>query len=597
MKKIDIEFETKMRLEQARFERRRLELEMQVKELETKHQLLEEERELERRVKRTALENDDARSQSTSARDKSPFNWTPKKRDVSDWASRIDNLLTPERSTARFEATPERNMSSHFSRYRSSRDWSSNVEYRDVSPRAGLLRYKSGYAGSSSLPKLKLNFAGNPLEWPEWSSMFIATVDQRPIPDSEKMSHLKTLLIGKARSAISGMGYSGQFYGAAWSILERKFGRPHVIIDAQLESLRKASQVKPHDLTGLISFSVIGLNFVNVLKEFKQIGDLQSSSTLYMAVDKLPQVLKEKWWSYVDDKDEDWSDLIMFEKWLSRIALVYEGFSAFKGERREEDRRSTNRDKRFSKTSNFSESSNLKETKQTQSDHCPLADGTLKIWKCPLFRNMSVNDRYAAVRKQRLCYGCLGKWHAIKDCKVNACGINGCIKKHNRLLHSENQMDEGNHAVNVSAATINQSNEVTSFLQIVPVSIQSGGNRLNTCAFLDSGSTVSFIDQSVQEKSRAQGTGVTLNIAGIHGTMDLQTESVPLKIKGLHSKGAFNRSVCTPVNLLGKHKLQLQQAEAKLQPLECFTQQKLQLDGSWHHPWSRCLWATTPIGL
>ena len=269
MKKFDIEFETKMRLEQARFERRRLELEMQMKELEAKHQLLEEERELERKVKRTALENDDARSQSTGARHKSPFNWTPRKRDVSDWASRIDNLLTPDRSTARFEVTPEVNRQSHFSRYRSSRDRSSSVEDRDVSPRASLLRYNTGYSGSSSLPKLKLNnFDGNPLEWPEWSSMFIATVDQRPIPDSEKMSHLKTLLTGKARSAISGMGYSGQFYGAAWSILERKFGRPHVIIDAQLESLRKASQVKPHDSTGLISFSVIVSNFVNVLKEY-----------------------------------------------------------------------------------------------------------------------------------------------------------------------------------------------------------------------------------------------------------------------------------------------------------------------------------------
>ena len=135
MKKFDIEFETKMRLEQARFERRRLELEMQMKELKTKHQLLE----LERKVKRTALENDDGRSQSTSARDKSPFNWTPKERDVSDWASRIDNLLTPERSTARFEVTPEVNRHSHFSRYRSSRDRSSSVEDRDVFPRAGLL--------------------------------------------------------------------------------------------------------------------------------------------------------------------------------------------------------------------------------------------------------------------------------------------------------------------------------------------------------------------------------------------------------------------------------------------------------------------------
>ena len=110
-------------------------------------------------------------------------------------------------------------------------------------------------------------------------------------------------------------------------------------------------------------------------------------------------------------------------------------------------------------------------------------------------------------------------------------------------------MDEGNHAVNVSAATINQSNEVTSFLQIVPVSIQSGGNRLNTYVFLDSGSTVSFIVQSGQEKLRAQGTDVKLNIAGIHGTKDLKTEKVPHKIKGLqykvHSIEAFaHPSIC-----------------------------------------------------
>ena len=97
-------------------------------------------------------------------------------------------------------------------------------------------------------------------------------------------------------------------------------------------------------------------------------------------------------------------------------------------------------------------------------------------------------------------------------------------------------MDEGSHAVNVSAATINQSNQATSFLQIVPVSVQSGGNRLTTYAFLDSGSTVSFIDQSVKDQLQAKGTDVTLNIAGIHGTQDLRTEKVPITIKGLHSK-------------------------------------------------------------
>ena len=121
-----------MRLEQERFERRKLELEMQMKELETNYHLTEEKRELERKVKRTALENEDVRSQSTSARDKPPFNWTPKKRDVSDWASKIDNFLTPDQSRARYEVTPKVNRHSQFLRYRSSRDLSSRVEDQDV---------------------------------------------------------------------------------------------------------------------------------------------------------------------------------------------------------------------------------------------------------------------------------------------------------------------------------------------------------------------------------------------------------------------------------------------------------------------------------
>ena len=112
-------------------------------------------------------------------------------------------------------------------------------------------------------------------------------------------------------------------------------------------------------------------------------------------------------------------------------------------------------------------------------------------------------------------------------------------------------MDEGNHAVNLSAATISLSCEVTSFLQIVPVSVQSGNNRLNTYAFLDSGSTVSFVNRSVNEKLRAKGTDVTLYIAGIHGTKDLKTEMMSIKIKGQHSKVLLTEAFVHPSISLG----------------------------------------------
>ena len=60
------------------------------------------------------------------------------------------------------------------------------------------------------------------------------------------MSHLKTLPTGKAKSALYGMGCSGQFYVAALRILEGDLGSPHVITDAQLFK-GKTSRLKTSD--------------------------------------------------------------------------------------------------------------------------------------------------------------------------------------------------------------------------------------------------------------------------------------------------------------------------------------------------------------
>ena len=73
-----------------------------------------------------------------------------------------------------------------------------------------------------------------------------------------------------------------------------------------------------------------------------------------------------------------------------------------KSERKEDDRPKANKEKRFSKSSNVSASSNANKTKQMQKHNCPLADGTLKSWNCPIFNSMNVTDRYAAVRKETL---------------------------------------------------------------------------------------------------------------------------------------------------------------------------------------------------
>ena len=220
--------------------------------------------------------------------------------------------------------------------------------------------------------------------------MFIATVDKRHIPNSEKTTHLKTFLTGKARAVVSGMWLSGQLYESAWEILERKSGRSHVIIDAQLETLRRATPVKIYDSASLIHFSTIVSSFVIVLKEYKQIGNLRSSSTLHTAIEKLLPNLPENWWFYVDDKD--WPDLVMSKKWLARIAFVHENFStSFRADRRKDDQRNSSKDKWFSKGS-ISTANTSKSNKKI--DQFPLADGIHKIWSS----NLQDHERVGQVR-------------------------------------------------------------------------------------------------------------------------------------------------------------------------------------------------------
>ena len=79
---------------------------------------------------------------------------------------------------------------------------------------------REDYYIRSSLPKLKLaEFSGDPLEWPEWSQLFQATVHAANIDDSVKMNHLKTMVTGKAKEAIAGLGYTAEMYNVAWNVL------------------------------------------------------------------------------------------------------------------------------------------------------------------------------------------------------------------------------------------------------------------------------------------------------------------------------------------------------------------------------------------
>ena len=112
---------------------------------------------------------------------------------------------------------------------------------------------------------------------------------------------------------------------------------------------------------------------------------------------------------------------------------------------------------------------------------------------------INVRQRHDVLKKNRLCSECLSKTHSIKDCKTSPCGISGCDKKHNLLLHEQ----KGNNRIDIQKrSTYSYRTSASSgLLLIVRLTLidPDTSKSVDTYALQDTGSTVTLIDKSLKE--------------------------------------------------------------------------------------------------
>ena len=58
------------------------------------------------------------------------------------------------------------------------------------------------------------------------------------------MQHLQNAVVGRAKEAIEGYGYSGELYAEALEKLESRFGKSHIVVKAHLNRLRKWGKLR-----------------------------------------------------------------------------------------------------------------------------------------------------------------------------------------------------------------------------------------------------------------------------------------------------------------------------------------------------------------
>ena len=138
------------------------------------------------------------------------------------------------------------------------------------------------------------------------------------------MQHLQNSVVGRAKSAIEGYGYSGDSYYEALKELEARFGKPSLVVKVTLDRLRKTSRIqndRPHEVRNL---SDVVSTTVWIFKRFGYINDLAAEANISIAVDKLSPDLQVKLKDLVRTSNLHQPNLEDFCRWLEGQADIYD---------------------------------------------------------------------------------------------------------------------------------------------------------------------------------------------------------------------------------------------------------------------------------
>ena len=147
---------------------------------------------------------------------------------------------------------------------------------------------------------------------------------------------------------------------------------------------------------------------------------------------------------------------------------------------------------------------------------CILCNVRHEMSECPKFKVLSLKEKKLIVRSSVLCFHCLSNKHFLKDCttkKGQLCGVKNCKFYHHPLIHAEKIRFNVEYTIQDMESLTGEEFDSISYLfcetesinhiaqkgsislQTVVCNVTSGNNYVKTVALLDTGSTMTAIDE------------------------------------------------------------------------------------------------------
>ncbi|XP_037033049.1 uncharacterized protein LOC119072036 [Bradysia coprophila] len=175
------------------------------------------------------------------------------------------------------------------------------------------------------VPRMEVpEFTGSYLEWPSFRDLFLSLVGNNPkVPNVQKLSYLKTIVVGETSKLIKNIKITNDNYQAAWDLLEGRFENDRLVVHELLENIYSIPNA-----TG--SADGIKLILDTTMESIRELNNLNrptaeySDWLVFLIVKKLDSLSLEKWNELIGDERAviEWTKL---EEFLNTRFRILEG--------------------------------------------------------------------------------------------------------------------------------------------------------------------------------------------------------------------------------------------------------------------------------
>ncbi|XP_062699124.1 uncharacterized protein LOC115261638 [Aedes albopictus] len=361
------------------------------------------------------------------------------------------------------------------------------------------------------MPKDLPPFRGDPEDWPLFYSAYVNSTTACGYSDVENLARLQKALQGRAFDAVKSRLLLPACVPQVLNTLYMLFGRPELIIQTMLNKIREVPAPRSDRLDTLISFGMAVQNLCDHLEAAGQIAHMCNPTLLQELVEKIPAQQRLDWALY--KRQFMAVDLRTFSTYMSTLVAAASDVTVITDTKQSQAGRSDRgKEKNFLNAHSVAEPFKKEILEENISGVvCLACNGpNHKVKDCVIFKKWGPENRWEIVRENHLCKMCLGK-HGQRPCKQQGnCGMEGCQLRHHPLLHVEYQKQQVTSELELNAGSVNVSSgegvnahhstgNATMF-RIIPVKLSWNEKSVETFAFLDDGSSMTLMEQSIADR-------------------------------------------------------------------------------------------------